>query len=93
MKRTSRVLISIIIGNYMSFEDVISIVSPSQASIDQVYSYFTANGISKNKIELHQSRDFVTVAMSVEQAETLFQVIIFFLIFSYRFFSSLIPLL
>lgn len=65
----------------MSFDEVIDLVSPSQASLDEVYEYFHEKGISKEDIQLHQSRDFMTVTMTVERAETLFQV--FFLSFEF----------
>jgi uncharacterized protein YpmB len=71
----------------MNFKEVIELVAPSKDSIQSVHSYFLEQGISKEKIELHQSRDFMTVFMSVEKAEELFQVFPspFSLIFCCRF--------
>jgi hypothetical protein len=57
-------------GKYKSLD----LVAPSQATIDALTSYFLEKGITQNKIELNPSKDFVNVAMTVEQAESIFLV-------------------
>ena len=49
-------------------------VAPSQALLDLVTSYLLATGVESSKIELNPSKDFMTVAMTVSQAESIFQV-------------------
>lgn len=56
----------------MNFHEVVDMVAPEQSSIDEVHLFLIENGVED--IQLHQSRDFITVSMSVEKAETLFQV-------------------
>jgi hypothetical protein len=53
---------------------VVDLVAPSQASLDKVTNYFNEKGIKSDKVELHSSRDFMTVSMTVAQAEDIFQV-------------------
>eukprot|EP00026_Physarum_polycephalum_P002391 Phypoly_transcript_02397.p1 GENE.Phypoly_transcript_02397~~Phypoly_transcript_02397.p1 ORF type:complete len:819 (-),score=91.14 Phypoly_transcript_02397:47-2503(-) len=62
-------------GRYKSFHEVVNMVSPSQSSIDQVTSYFKEKGIHSSKIELHSSRDFMSVSMTLAQAEDIFQTV------------------
>jgi hypothetical protein len=53
---------------------VVDLVAPSQASLAEVTKYFNEMGVQSGKIELHSSRDFMTVSMTVSQAEKIFQV-------------------
>ena len=49
-------------------------VAPSQASLDAVTSYFQERGVSNDRMRLNPSQDFMTVSMTVTQAESIFQV-------------------
>eukprot|EP00026_Physarum_polycephalum_P003630 Phypoly_transcript_03643.p1 GENE.Phypoly_transcript_03643~~Phypoly_transcript_03643.p1 ORF type:complete len:749 (+),score=76.92 Phypoly_transcript_03643:97-2343(+) len=60
-------------GNHMSFTEVIDLIAPPQESVDTLINWMTENGIERGKIVLHESKDFLTVDMTVAQAESLFK--------------------
>jgi len=63
-------------GNHMQFEEVIDLIAPTQATIDQVVGWFREQGIPSAQLLLHPSMDFLSVVMSVADSDSIFQVCI-----------------
>jgi len=59
-------------GNHMTFTEVIDLIAPKQESVDTLINWMTENGIEREKIVLHESKDFLNVDMTIAQAESLF---------------------